>query len=71
MLYIEIKRDSWPRNLSSTCISHEHCANLVGAQKIQYILEKLINSQIYTVFTKGQSMLRHLLQSFDSKHSLL
>jgi hypothetical protein len=44
-------------------ISHEHCVNLEEMYKIHEILRKLIYYQIYTMFTKGQSMRRHLLQS--------
>jgi len=42
-----------------------------GVQEIQRILGKPVYYQIFTVSTKGQSMRRHLPQSFGSEHNLL
>jgi len=52
-------------------ISHEHCVILFVLLEGQDILHKKVCLQIYTVFTKGQSWQRHLLQSFGNENSLL
>jgi ABC-type branched-subunit amino acid transport system ATPase component len=54
-----------------TRISHEHCENLAVVNILRYFQQACGTFQFYTVFTKGQSGRRHLLQCFGSKHSLL
>ena len=54
-----------------TRISHEHCVNLARAKKKQNDQRGRTQCHIYTLFTKGQSIQRPLLQYFGNGHSLL
>jgi hypothetical protein len=51
--------------------SHEHYVNWAVVVSLRYFQQACGTFQIYTMFTKGQSRRRHLLQCFGSKHSLL
>jgi hypothetical protein len=57
--------------LSLARISHEHCVNLFNCKQFLYVERSHMELQIYTMFTKGQSIRRHFLQYFGSEYRLL